>query len=175
VKKAILIAIKRLTVMKFFPAGAVAQREIMRVLENMVTDARQLTWLVDTLIDSVDEWPGLRSVRGLFCTRYKPHDGKETDCSLPGFSAADCEGRAALEPATRLLSGTAEAPMSEAELRKFQNELFAPMLRRRRPPHSDFESLRRTEQQIAACKPTLSEAEKNRRIEEIEVSFRNQN
>jgi hypothetical protein len=171
-KKAIAIAIRRLSAMKFFPASTVAQKEIMATLERMVTDENELTWLVDTLIDSADEWPGLRSVRGLFCTRYKPHDGKETDCSLPGFSAADCESRAALEPAMRLLC-SAEAPMSEAELRKFQNELFAPMLRRRRPPHFDFESLRRVEQEIATAKPTLTEEEKNRRIREIEESVKN--
>src|SRR5215472_9708611 len=97
-KKAILIAIKRLSVLQFFPSDAIAQNEIMHTLDSMVSDERQLEWLVETLIASVDAWPGLRGVRGLFCTRFKPRDGKEAPCGIAGFTAEDCEGRAALEP-----------------------------------------------------------------------------
>jgi hypothetical protein len=169
-KTAILIASKRLSAMKFFPSDTIAQNEIMRALGRMVSTPQELEWLVDTLIDLVDEWPGLREVRGLLCTRFKPRDGKETTCKqLPGFSGEDCEGRAALEPA-RLLAGTAEAPMSAAEHKKFLNELLTPLLNRRPRSHVDSETLRRAESEIARCKPTRSEAEKRRMIEEIEAS-----
>ena len=172
--KAILLAITRLSVLKFFPTATAAQGEIMDMLERMVSDERQLEWLVDTLIDSVDEWPGLRSVRGLFCTRFKPRDGKETTCGLPGFTAEDCEGRAALLEPARLLSGTTEAPMASDELQRFHDELLAPLLRKRQPPRFDREAMRRAEQEIAEAKksgPKLSEEEKDRRIHEIEAAL----
>jgi hypothetical protein len=170
-KQALAIAVRRLSVLKFFPADAVAQAEIMRMLERMVSEERQLAWLVDTLIDSVDEWPGLRSLRGLFCTRFKPRDGIEATCGLAGFTGEDSEGRAALEPATHLLCGAAETPMNPDELRRFHDELLKPLLRRSQPPRIDRETLRRVEQEIAMCKPTLTQEEKDRRIREIEDSL----
>jgi hypothetical protein len=171
VKAAIAIAIRRLSFLRYFPTDPVAQADIMGLFERMVSDERQLAWLVTTLLDSTDEWPGPRSVRGLFCTRFKPCDGIEATCGLAGFTGEDSEGRAALGPATRLICGAAETPMNPDELRRFHDELLKPLLRRSQPPRIDRETLRRAEQEIAQCRPTLTQEEKDRRIREIEAAL----
>lgn len=86
-------AVQRMSVLAFFPAGQAAGVEIVRILASMCATYEQLDWLVSTMIDRVGEWKGPKEMRGLFCTRYRPADGIEAECSIAGFTAADGEQR----------------------------------------------------------------------------------
>ncbi len=112
-------AIASLTLLRFFPAEDIARASIMELLSRMIGTVEQLDWLVVTMIDRVGEWPGPKELRGVFCTRFKPADGIEAWCSLPGFTAADSEAtHAAMLPAApvRLLeSGEREQLVVSAD------------------------------------------------------------
>ena len=86
-------AAARLTALSMFPTNPAAHGEIMRLMERMVPTAAALDWLVTTMIDRVGEWKGTAQLRGLLCTRFKPADGIEMDCAIPGFTPADSETR----------------------------------------------------------------------------------
>ena len=43
----------------------------------------QCEWLVKILTTQFDEWPGPRTVRGIFCRRWKPVDGIEAGLAEP--------------------------------------------------------------------------------------------
>lgn len=79
--------------MRYFPGDKAERGVIARVLTRMVADPKHLRWLVDALVNSAREWPGFGEVRGMYCTRYKPLDGIEANCSLPGFRPEDGEAR----------------------------------------------------------------------------------
>jgi hypothetical protein len=75
----------------FFPRTAAGQAAIISALESFVSTVDQLNWLTNTAINHMREWSSLAELRGLFCTRYKPRDGRQEYSSLPGFTAADSE------------------------------------------------------------------------------------
>ena len=105
-------ALVQLSMLRFFPQGQ-AQKAIALYLEQLCGRADRLHWLVSELVNHVGEWPGPAQVRGLFCSRYRPADGIEADCSLPGYTAADGEAisqrrelpRLTSSEATRLIQG----------------------------------------------------------------------
>jgi hypothetical protein len=75
----------------FFPRTAAAQAAIISALDSFVSTVDELNWLTNTAINHMREWSSLAELRGLFCTRYKPRDGRQEYSSLPGFTAADSE------------------------------------------------------------------------------------
>lgn len=87
----IIEAVTRLTCLAMFPTNPAAHKEIMRLIARMVPTVDALEWLIVTMIDRVGEWKGTAQLRGLLCTRFKPADGVEMDCGLPGFTPADSE------------------------------------------------------------------------------------
>ncbi len=90
-------AATQLSLMKYFPAGDAQRTLIAALLGRLASNKQQLDWLVSALLNHVPEWPGPMEVRGLFCTRYKPADGKEANCSLAGFTADEIEAGCAAE------------------------------------------------------------------------------
>jgi len=64
---------------------------ILRMLDRFVDTPEHLRWLVDTAVMYLPRWEGVPALRGLYCTRYKPADGIEADCTIPGFTPADNE------------------------------------------------------------------------------------
>lgn len=90
-KQEIVDAVGRLGILKFFPSGDNERKEIMRFVERLVGTTAQLNWLVGAVIDGCNEWPGPKELRGIFCTRYRPADGVEAECSVSGFTASDGE------------------------------------------------------------------------------------
>lgn len=88
-----LKAVGSLTMLKCFPSDPLAHAEIAKLFQRMVERPDQLNWLVDVMINHVGEWPGPAQMRGILCTRFKPLDGIEADCHLPGFTAADSEAQ----------------------------------------------------------------------------------
>ena len=99
----IATAVGHLSMMKFFPASDVTQQAIMQLLKRMVGTREQLNWLTQTLINHVTEWPGAAEIRGLFCTKYRPSDGIDGNCTLPGWTQLDFESRVIAEHELRKL------------------------------------------------------------------------
>ena len=95
------VAILRISeVVTYFPHGGMVKSELGRMLPKMIgtkdetyvdrtwTPKDRLDWITDALIYGVGKWPegGLAEVRGLYCRKFKPADGIETECTLPGFT-----------------------------------------------------------------------------------------
>ena len=116
------VALVQLAMLKFFPQGQ-AQKAIAIFLEQICGDADRLQWLVAQLVNHVGEWPGPAEVRGLLCTRYRPADGQEANCTLPGYSPADGEAistsrdvpKLAAPDAQKLLAGIVDDSGEEME------------------------------------------------------------
>jgi len=104
-------AVAQMTILRFFPAEPVARAMVMQVLSRIVGTSQQLNWLVDTLINRVGEWHGPAELRGIFCTRFKPADGIEANCSISGFTAADSEMAHVSAPAPRYLPAPDDEPI----------------------------------------------------------------
>jgi hypothetical protein len=103
-------AVAQMTILRYFPAESIARAMVMDLLSRLVGTAEQLNWLTRTLVDRVGEWHGPAELRGIFCTRFKPADGIEADCSVRGFTAGDSEMAHITAPAPRYLP----APDDEA-------------------------------------------------------------
>lgn len=121
-KDAIVQAVRRMSILKYFPSDEVARVEIMRLLDRLVSTPEQLDWLVNALIDEVGEWPGPKEVRGIFCTRFPPKDGVETDAEHSKFSPIAMEARQLLaEPPKvdrKLLGPAAEEVSADSDCRE---------------------------------------------------------
>jgi hypothetical protein len=92
-------AVEELAAIPFFPSEEGARIAITTQISRFVGDEKQLRWLVDAALGAMRKWEGLPELRGLFCTRFKPADGVEAYCSLPGYTANDCEAAHALKAA----------------------------------------------------------------------------
>lgn len=99
----------------YCPTGETFVKQFMVFLAKMIgssvvcsagvdyTPEMRLNWLVTALIEDVGRWPdeGLKEVRGIYCAKFPPTDGKSAWSSLPGFAAQDIEsgsGAPALGP-----------------------------------------------------------------------------
>jgi hypothetical protein len=122
-------ALARLSMLRYFPTDTMTFVAIGELLEQICGSRERLEWLVAQLVNRVGEWPGSAEVRGIFCTRFKPADGVEADCTLAGFTAADGELKSARKDppaltageATKLIAGLKAEPTIEeqiAELRE---------------------------------------------------------
>lgn len=67
--------IGELTALKFFPTDDYGRLAVMKLICSMATNADQVRWLVRRMLDLFDEWPGPRTMRMVFCKRFKPRDG----------------------------------------------------------------------------------------------------
>jgi hypothetical protein len=120
-KLAISDAVTELAQLKYFPSDDGAREGIMRLLLRLVEFGRadQLTWLVRVMVDRVGVCNGPVELRGVFCTRFKPADGIEADCSeTAAFSPAAMEVRAAVQQlpapeARALLAGVVDTGDSD--------------------------------------------------------------
>lgn len=64
-----------LTALRFFPGDSEGRLGIMKLIGRMATNEEQVRWLVRRTMDLFDEWPGPRTLRLIFCKRFKPADG----------------------------------------------------------------------------------------------------
>jgi hypothetical protein len=94
-------AVSELGSIPFFPTDSGAQLAIMVQLELFVSSAHQLRWLITAAVAGMRKWEGVPELRGLYCTRFKPADGKEVSCRLPGYTAEESEMRITLETSNR--------------------------------------------------------------------------
>lgn len=100
-------ALAQFSMLRYFPADEMAHESIVLLLRRLCGTRERLMWLISRMVDHVGYWPGPAEVRGLFCTRFRPADGVEADCTLPGYTAAD--GEATTERATVKALPKAEA------------------------------------------------------------------
>lgn len=89
----IIAAMVELSTLRYFPADDLTKRAVMSQIMRYCDRSDGLSWLVSQLVNRVGQWPGPAEVRGLYCSRFKPADGIEANCSLPGFTAEDGEAR----------------------------------------------------------------------------------
>ena len=90
-KKDLNAAVEELAAIPYFPQGAGAKLAIAVQLGRFVDNNQKLRWLVDSAVNAMKEWKGVAELRGLYCTRYKPSDGIEADCSLAGHTPEEGE------------------------------------------------------------------------------------
>jgi hypothetical protein len=174
-------AVKRLGIIRFFPVDADARLEVMEQIRRLVGNGelfgtapeQRLTWLIDTAVTHMREWGGLPELRGLYCTRWKPADGIEMYSSLPGFTPQDSEMvviregqtfKAQLQSSSpKLLEAAGCDCITDFEVKEL-HQIANPLSR---------QLLAQAEQEIreAAGRRTLSDAEKQRRLEELRAAL----
>lgn len=86
-------AVEELSAIPYFPQTTGAKLAIAVQLGKFVENNVKLRWLVDAAVNAMTEWKGVPELRGLYCTRYKPSDGIEGVCMLPGYAPEDCEAQ----------------------------------------------------------------------------------
>ncbi len=96
-ERTLYLAAETLQAIPYYPTSGIAQAAIMREIAKFVDQPDRLRWLVETAVGNMREWTGVPELRGLYCTRYKPADGNEADCTTPGYTANECEAAHARE------------------------------------------------------------------------------
>ena len=71
--------VSMMSVMKFFPSEAGARVMIGEELRSMCTDDFQVIWLARRMSQLFSEWPGLPSLRAVFCSKYVPLDRRPAE------------------------------------------------------------------------------------------------
>lgn len=190
-REAVAAAVRRLSVIPFFPSEEDARMEIMRVIENMIgtgmlygsTPQQRIDWLVKAAVNVMRRWGGIPELRGILCSRWKPADGIEAYSSLPGYSPEDSESRAmdehrayrAIEDgrASPKLLGPAECDrMPEEELAQLHRDTIGKLLETTKFPRHSGKSLGEVERELAeAPKRNLTDAEKARRMAELQAAL----
>jgi hypothetical protein len=90
-RERIIDAVRAMSSIPFFPKEEYAQRAIMSEIAKFADRPERVDWLASAALRSMREWRGVAELRGMYCTRFKPADGYDEYCSVPGFSANDCE------------------------------------------------------------------------------------
>jgi hypothetical protein len=96
-EKEAILAAARFSILKFYPSEPAARSEVALLMMSLCATQEQLDWLVSTVVAKLSEWPGPGALRGMFCTRFKPLDGIEANCSIAGFTAEDGEAAASYQ------------------------------------------------------------------------------
>lgn len=75
-----------LMLMKFFPPDAQARASLILLIAEMATNEDQVRWLVKRMLNLYDEWTGPRTLRAVFCQKFKPADGEDLRTAIcPGY------------------------------------------------------------------------------------------
>ncbi len=74
--KAVSDMMDELAVLKYFPGVEQARVALVRVTCEMADNDDQVRWLMSRMTSGIyAEWPGVREMRALFCSRFNPRDG----------------------------------------------------------------------------------------------------
>jgi hypothetical protein len=68
--------------LKFFPADPDARLGIALEIVDMCSTIEQVEWLVRRAPKIFQQWPGMREVRALLCSKFAPKDGCEVFSEL---------------------------------------------------------------------------------------------
>jgi hypothetical protein len=82
-ESAILQAVGRMSVLKFFPTDTLTRDGIMQLIAQMVTTPEQADWLGCAMVEHFNEWPGPMALRAMVSQRWMPADGRSAD--MQGF------------------------------------------------------------------------------------------
>src|SRR5436190_22021066 len=74
----------------FFPEGVLGLRIVQRELGQMVSTVDQLEWLTIAACSTMRKF-SLPELRGIFCSRFPPADGRFAWAETPGFAPEDAE------------------------------------------------------------------------------------
>jgi hypothetical protein len=115
-----------LLTIRFYPREE--HHTVLKALSRITSDPERLRWLVETAASTWREWMGIVELRGLYCSRWQPDDGKYESCTTPGYTPEDNEARyfesQARETAARIAEWKREAkelpPAEQEETRKLQ-------------------------------------------------------
>lgn len=66
-----------LAIMRYFPGDIDARLAVAKQIACIAADVHQARWLVTRALELYAEWPGVHELRALYCSRYRPLDGKE--------------------------------------------------------------------------------------------------
>lgn len=90
--EAFSLAVDELSEIPFFPKELGARLAITEALMRFVAGGNELQWLIHTAVDHLREWRGVAELRALYCTQFRPLDGKNGGaCQIAGFTPEDCE------------------------------------------------------------------------------------
>ena len=87
--------------LKFYPSEPAGRLAVAKLVGQMATTHEQVEWLVARTIALFDEWPGPKTLRQIFCSRFKPADGIEvsTSTSFPDGVPSERPIQAPVRPA----------------------------------------------------------------------------
>lgn len=77
--KALLAAVGRMAILKFFPSDQQARIAIMELMRSMCGNDSQVRWLAERMSNGsvFNEWPGPHELRAVYCSKFRPSDGIE--------------------------------------------------------------------------------------------------
>lgn len=84
--------------LKYFPSDPHARTGIAEEIAEMASDIEQVRWLVQRVPKLHSDWPAMREVRAVFCSKFKPKDGIEV------YSQVYVDGIPSEKPAQALLA-----------------------------------------------------------------------
>jgi hypothetical protein len=172
----------RLTALPFFPPAIEedARAEIVLMACKIAGDLERLEWLVSHALELWDKWYGLRELRFLFSSRYRPADGIEgaTGSVIPayedGYPPETPRGKGMIVGKPQEFLPPGEISRSERDAIDLLDEAIArkAALKRAATP-TDEEIKRLLEEQEARQKDSKAKAEEElRRILEERAALR---
>lgn len=69
-----MVGAARLGGMKFFPAEPLFKMDVSDELRSMCNDCEEMDWLVRRMLRLFTEWPGIPTLRSVFCAKFLPLD-----------------------------------------------------------------------------------------------------
>ncbi len=189
---AVAAAVRRLSVIPFFPADADAREEIMNALEDMIggevlygsTPQQRLDWLVKAAVNVMRQWGGIPELRGILCSKWRPADRIEGFSSLPGYTAEDSRSLTLAEhrnqkaieagrTSPKLLEAAECDRMPDAELAQLHRDTIGKLIETTSFPTRRRESLAVAERELAeAPRNYLSEEQKALRLAALEAGLK---
>lgn len=124
-KHDIEMAIAGLATIPFFPSDPMARAYIARLLGVMCLHRKALEWLVDAMISIPGPWPGLAEMRGVYCSRWVPKDGRNALTSIGQYSPDASEMRALVVHVEQKLLAGESADVDEGSRIKTCAEMTA--------------------------------------------------
>lgn len=127
-------ALAKMGMMEFFPTDPDVKSAIAAELAQMCISRESLEWLTTAMVRKVGKWPGVKEMRGIYCSRFPPADGDNAFATIGEFSAEASEGREAEERAERkriesqplrMISGDMAADPNEPFTDEQMSEMFA--------------------------------------------------
>jgi hypothetical protein len=117
--KAVTAILSELTLMKFFPSDRSARTALVGIFCGMADTEDQVRYVVRKALATFDEWPGMATMRAIFCERFKPRDGimaypdpEKFTFGFPSDHPVEVPAMLALPPGSVSADHSLEAPIA---------------------------------------------------------------